>query len=243
MSRFLQRLAARSLGATPVLQPRRASRFEATEASGIQETTQEGTAAVPSPSPSSPAQPPVLPASKPEPQGPIGPLPPRQNAAERTLELTPQPLPLPKGLLPPSPAPGQVKPFSEEEGPREKAPLLIFREPELRLQPVPVPVPGAESRLEPLLVERRIPEVPPGLAEPSRREPRPPDLAPQRRPHGSRSPAAPLPTARPEDVHISIGRIEIRALPAAPVKAPRPSQEATPSKLDSYLLQRGRRTS
>src|SRR5664279_3949524 len=41
MNPFFERLAARSLGAMPVLQPRRASRFEATDSSGAVEVVTE----------------------------------------------------------------------------------------------------------------------------------------------------------------------------------------------------------
>ncbi|WP_143109317.1 hypothetical protein [Dyella sp. OK004] len=72
--------------------------------------------------------------------------------------------------------------------------------------------------------------------------------APARRPESSRSAAASsgLPHSETGEttVHVSIGRLEVRAAPAAMTAAtPRRQDAARPSSLDEYLRERGKQTS
>jgi hypothetical protein len=63
--------------------------------------------------------------------------------------------------------------------------------------------------------------------------------APSRRPREAGTPLAQSQPEQREDIHVTIGRIEIRALPSKVAQTPRRSQESGPSLLDTYLRQRG----
>ncbi len=226
MNPFLQRLAARSLEALPVLQPRRASRFEATEPSGgpevIAET--ESSPAARTTAASVAFQEMALPAPKPASLEAAGPPPPRRDS-DRT-----------KPLIFSLPEPAQKTPASGDVVPRGHAPLLAAPESSILLQPVRVPGPAPES-WKPLAEPIR--EVQPLLVESSRTLMLA-DLPQQQRP-GGLAPTLPSSTEHREDIHISIGRIEIRAIPSKVAQEPRRIQEGAPSTLDTYLQQRGSR--
>ena len=117
-------------------------------------------------------------------------------------------------------------------------PALVAPEPEFLLPSSPAAA-AADPTTEKFLLERRIREVQPLLVEHTGHETALPNLAPSRRPDPDR-PLAAAAVERREDIHISIGRVEIRALPSTQA-APRRSQEAAPSRLETYLQQRGRR--
>jgi hypothetical protein len=211
----------------PVLQPRRASLFEATETSGALEVQSES---VTSPAlqsaaslPASVLAQPAPMAASPEAAGP----PPRH----RDIAMVMPP--------PPSPEPDHESFSDLENFLRGQTPLLTPPETSIQLPIVHLPVPEAEPRMRPVPFEAPSREALPLLVAPSypalRSEP-----ALTRRSEGGLS----APLARPEsreDIHISIGRIEIRALPPKAAPASRRAPESRPSALDSYLQQRGSR--
>lgn len=224
MSRFLQRLAARSLEALPVLQPRRASRFEPTESSGVSEAAVE-TESTPVRPPevsvvSQAMVPPPLKAAAPEAAGP-----PRTRDSDTRKPLTPA-------------LPEPVRDRSPLEPPSllEEAPLLAAPAPTLQL-PIRVPAPAPEPWRSPV---GPVQPAPPLLAESARVPALTPPPQAQHRTTGQ-APALLVPMERREDIHISIGRIEIRALPAKAAPAPRKGPADKPSPLDTYLQQRGSR--
>ena len=227
MSAFLQRLAARSLAALPVLEPRRATRFEPAEAPASDESpVLSGPAAARPPVAERPAPP--APAFKPTGDAPE----PRANRSQEgfaELRDTPPAAPRLMGVEPP---PAVV--IHHHEAPLLVAEPLLAHPLEAAADPAPAPMiqpslPLLESR-PPAQLLARLPQTP--MAMP---------------PRGSRPAAGPLAaalsTAPQEEVHISIGRIEIKALPA-PGQPPRSRAGANgaPSTLDTYLQQRGRRT-
>jgi len=229
MNRFIQRLAARSLGALPVLTPRRASRYEAAAASALPEERAEiappplAAPPQPLPPPAPPTASEAVPAAREQPRVKARePMP--TPATVVVIRQTLEGLPGPEILVP---APPQAPlPAVAAQGGREVA-----------AQPGETIVLEREAVVERLLLERNIHEVRSLLVPPGVREP---VLAPTRRPGGAQ-PLPPSQAAPREEVHITIGRVEIRGLPPQAAQ-PRP-REAAPSKLDGYLQQRGRRTS
>ncbi|HJV48385.1 MAG TPA: hypothetical protein VJ549_03825 [Geothrix sp.] len=225
---FLERLAARSLEALPVLQPRRASRFEATVLGGVDEGSAEETLGS-SPKPQdptariqSPDQPPAIP-----------------KAIEAAGPPPPRPRFRPEAPVPPIPAPLRGSSPRIEDVLRPTAPLLGPTGPPLSLpKALPAALP-AESRTAALPGERPSREARPLLMEPARALPLLETFPISKR--EAAAAAAMAPPAPGEDVHISIGRIEIRALPAKAAAAPRRPQDSRPSSLDTYLQQRGGR--
>ncbi|GLH74131.1 hypothetical protein GETHLI_26330 [Geothrix limicola] len=228
MTPFLERLAARSLGAMPVLQPRRASRFEATDTSGAPEVVAETESSSPvraaeAPAPSQVFVPATATSRAPEAAGP----PPPRREPSQDLGTPAKPALTHEVFTP------------EIERPREKAPLLAAPEPVFRLHEVQVPASPASLPPSPLLPFSQAREAQPLLAasphHPAFAEPLP---AQRREPKAALPPPSP---ERREDIHISIGRIEIRALPTKAPQAPRRTAESPASTLDAYLQQRSHR--
>jgi hypothetical protein len=224
VSAFLQRLAARSLSALPVLEPRRAARFEPAAAPVAPETPMLA-------GPASTSQ-------SPEP-GLV--VPSHAATAQDEAPKPTAPGPRPNPSLAPAVSRASAKSPAAEAAPvvvihHHEAPLLVA-EPilpthETSASPAPVAAPRPappllESRPAPQLLAR-LPQAPPAVRQ---------------GPRGSA--AGPLAATLPgrEDIHISIGRIEIKATPAAGgAPKARPAVNGAPSGLDTYLQQRGRRT-
>ena len=226
MNPFFERLAARSLGAMPVLQPRRASRFEATVSSGAVElVTEPGTS-------------PTARQTDPPVQSRV--LTQEATASGSREAAGPPPLRSVPSLNPST----HAEPLSmHETSPREvrisqeETPLLVSPEPAVLLQTIQIMPPMVEPPLKQSREEGPFQDVQSLLVE----APHPLLLPepPSRKPREAGTPSAQSQPEQREDIHISIGRIEIRALPSKAAQTPRRSQESGPSMLDTYLRQRG----
>jgi hypothetical protein len=211
----------------PVLQPRRASRFEASEAPGATEVLAETEASPTTPRP----DPPALPRERTGTRAPSGPpvvagpplpsAPGQQPSTSTEPPAKPEPSPLDGGLL------------------QEFTPLLVSPEPAILFQTVQVAAPATEPPPQPSRADGPFRE-----AATLRVDGPQPRLLPEPPPARPREAGAPSARSQPEhreDIHISIGRIEIRALPAKAAPASRQPQASGPSTLDTYLQQRGGR--
>lgn len=133
------------------------------------------------------------------------------------------------------PAPVRSEPAPVAQPPR-RAPAVVPPLP--AAQPsvaaaIPAPPPVA-----PRLAVRRASEPLAARASTSQVLPAPQAL---RVPASRRESAPPAPIARAPDVHITIGRIEVRATTAAPSRTARDNGAAAPMSLDQYLNQRNRK--
>lgn len=226
MNPFFERLAARSLGALPVLQPRRAARFEAMDASRAVEMVTESEI-----SPTARQTDPPVSAQTPT----------REATASGTPEAA-RPLPLRSvpSLTPTAhaePLPRHETSSREVRMAQEETPLLVSPEPAILVQSIPVMPPKVEPPLRPSRDEGPFQEVRSLLVE----APHPLVLPepPSRRPRETGMPLTQSQPEQREDIHVTIGRIEIRALPSKVAQTPRRTPESAPSMLDTYLRQRG----
>lgn len=228
MNPFLERLAARSLEAMPVLQPRRASRFETTDTSGALDPD-PGLGAQPIAQVGVPALTAQPPAATSVPGSPMaaGPLPMRREGIVNLADSLPAPLPRPAADQP------------DREVHPEPTPLLVPPEPSILIQRVHVPAPLAEPRQASHLGNGPVRELQPLLVNAPQAS-----LPAEPRPLRSRDGGAPAPSPRlerQEDIHISIGRIEIRAVAPKTDSPSKRTPPGSPSSLDTYLQRRNGR--
>lgn len=252
MTGFLTQLVARGLGLADVARPRPVSRFEPLgsadaslpspalpEASAGIETADEAvTPAMTRPTPrrTQRPQPALSPFDDDAADEPLRPAPPTPRAHPATSAPA---TPAPRVTPPTLPAPRLAVEIRGDESSRANAappvPLSVRPTPEPASLPTVPDAPSVVAPPAPMpptprpLVERVLvqPEIRP-LAE----RPTPP------------SGAASLPPPAPSGptVHVTIGRLEVRALPPpTPGRSPRPAEPSPPVKLDDYLRQRGGR--
>lgn len=251
MSDFLARLAARAIGGEATLAPRLPSRFEPLPHAPILPTVDDDTAATARHA-TAPADdtPPAV-----EPLHPPRTLPPmhddalRPARAEQPMTSVPSPT---VASVPDRAIPATVRAASPATPPmtvsiatpaRMPAPELAHAEPVMS-----PPVQPRQIRIAPPRVEAVSP--PSGSLLPSA----PVFASPRSEPARDRSDHAatirPRPTAAANRtpatsepvVHVSIGRLEVRAAPAAAAPARR-RDEPRPASLDDYLRQRGGKAS
>lgn len=252
MTDFLHRLALRTVAPEQLVRPRLPSRFERGGPVSFEEEAFETTAAE-RPSPSSPGQPRVPAVASLREHEP----PPRERTPERAQASAPVP--------PPVAARGEKSPKPPDPQPRRRAETRTRREvvqqvtAETRL----VDVPGPRVAADPVPVEAtaatREPETPAAPPPPAERLPADPPAAVhvrtletrtaaaservvvrERLPRRERASAA---AAAEPTINVSIGRVEVRAVPA-PAHQP-PTRAAAPAAkpLDEYLREQaeGRR--
>ena len=245
MSDFLDRLAARAIGGEAALAPRLPSLFEPLARAPSMATADEGEAPartrdasrLPPPAAAPPPRPPVPARELIEPRAP------RPSPAE------PAPLPLPAraaadapgASMPPSRAAAPARAMAAEPSPARSAPDSAVA--------TPTSVAPRAARLTPVRHESMQPPAAIGALLPAPT----PVFATT---HAATAPAQPGRTAAMRlrrdaqaaqgnraggepVVHVSIGRLEVRAAPAA-VAPPRRRDGPQPGSLDDYLRQRGK---
>ncbi|MGN6706159.1 MAG: hypothetical protein ACTHJO_08875 [Rhodanobacter sp.] len=248
MSDFLDRLAARAIGSDATLAPRLPSLFEPLPRAPIMPSLDEREAPA-RPRDASPARP-VAPNAAPPPRA-LAPVP--ESIAPRTARNTPAehaPLPMPERVaadaprapMPPPPrAAVPVRAMSAEPARAASAPERAAasspsvsprqsRVAPARQEAVRTPAPGGALLPAPVPVFATTGGTPapvrPGHAAAMH------STRNAQADHGNRAGSEPV-------VHVSIGRLEVRAAPAA-AAPPRRREEAQPSSLDDYLRQRGK---
>lgn len=227
MNDFLTRLAQRSMGAAPLISPRLPSLFAPPEEPNIGITdpaavigTAQGTTIAPAPAPShatAPAAPPHI-----EPRASVYPLQDtvtpeaaiKQNAARRSERTEPHVEPAPTPLVPNVQANTPAVPQPAHTA----SPFAPLAEP--RAESGNQDGRAAPGPWLPLLPQRK---TEPAAVLPAMADDRPAAQA---------APAAPT-------VHITIGRVEVRANIATPPAAPRPRTASQPALSLSDYLKRG----
>ena len=242
MSDFLDRLAARAIGGETALAPRLPSLFEPLQRTPIVSLAEEGE----TPSRHSAAATPAAPAAVPAPSTPLDML--AQQTVGRAMPVDSIPAsaavatPLPRDATRPSPvASAPVPPPAVERAvapsaatspvgalPSSPVPPRQTRITVDRHEPLPPPSSGSLLST-PTLVFSTSPGVP-APVRPSTGAAR----HARATPIGARSETASEPV-----VHVSIGRLEVRA-PPAPAAPTRHREQPRPGSLDDYLRQRGK---
>ncbi|MGB3461143.1 hypothetical protein [Rhodanobacter lindaniclasticus] len=249
MSDFIDRLAARAIGGEAALAPRLPSLFEPLQRAPVMAMADEGEAPVRARDTG--PMPPAASATTPPPSPPVPAKELIEARAARTASAEQAPLPLPGRAAtdtPPAPMPP----------PRAAAPVRAMAAEPSRVTPVsertaatPSPVSPRESRIAPSRHEAAHPPTAAGALLPAPApvfattnglpaSSQPDRAAAMRRPRDvpagreSRTSSEPV-------VHISIGRLEVRAAPTA-AAPPRRRDGPRPSSLDDYLRQRGKAT-
>ncbi|MDE2154824.1 MAG: hypothetical protein KGJ32_02855 [Xanthomonadaceae bacterium] len=249
MSDFLDRLAARALGSETTLTPRLPARFEPRQGSPIMPLP-PGEADARQPMHGAPPTNAVAAAidrSRPQRASAVpGHGEPHIMATppERVVASLPSgdAVRIPHRDAPPAPA--VAAPAASRIHQRSAPPATSPRQPDV-LRPA-APVQPRQVRIAPDRAEpatRASTDVPPPLFSPETHAL--PAAQAAGRSRASRAPRdRPVPSARADDtagetvVHVSIGRLEVRAAAAA-VAAPRRQDGQRPSSLDDYLRQRG----
>jgi hypothetical protein len=268
MSGFFESLAARARGEAPAVRPRLPGIFESSAAEGFEQTEVFVEAARPdaaAPVQAAPPavaevrhywEPPERPSAAPvpgqaaEPAQPAAP-PPRGVAPEDAAEpsrpvptaLPPQPAPARDATPPPAPATVQA---TQDRGRHDDTPPAPVR-------PASVQRPRDDLTVRTVPVTARAASMPPNLAPPPADLPPPGLTSPPARsgareivPQVARArPAPPQPVAAPRQeettVHVSIGRIEVRAVQPPPEARPREPAKSAVMSLDEYLRSRRER--
>ncbi|MFC5526868.1 hypothetical protein ACFPPA_14095 [Rhodanobacter ginsengisoli] len=244
MSDFLDRLASKAIGSETALVPRLPSLFEPSRRAPILPLGDEGDA--PSRGREVPAATNALPAApQVQPTHAAGPAKWRRAQA---MPIDPPPVSMPELAVAPAQRPSSaIEPASRSTPPPERlaAPSIGEHPDTTRL---PSPVSPRQTRLAPA---RQAP-APPSACGSLRPAPTPmpvfaaPRAGPAPAPSGQaaarRAPAVPVASATGASsepvVHVSIGRLEVRAA-AATGDGPRRRDGPRPSSLDDYLRQRG----
>ena len=246
MSDFIDRLAARAIGSGAALAPRLPSLFEPLQRAPVMAMADEGEAPVrardtgPKPPAASAATPP------PRPRMPAHAL--IEPRTARTAPAEQAPLPLPGRAA-------TDTPHAPTPPPRAAAPVRAMAAEPSRVTPVsertaarPSPVSPRESRIAPSRHEAAHPPTAAGALLPV---PAPVFATTNGLPASSQLGRAAM--CRPRDVpagrasrtssepvvHVSIGRLEVRAAPAV-ATPPRRRDGPQPGSLDDYLRQRGK---
>lgn len=249
MSDFIDRLAARAIGGEAALVPRLPSLFEPLSRAPLMAMADEGE--LPARARDASTMPPTAPEATLPPRAPV---PARESIEPRIARIAPAahaPLPVPERVatdapqapLPPPRAAVPVRAMAS-------APSRVTSVPE-RTTATPSPVSPRASRIAPDRHEAMRPAAAAGALLPA---PAPvfatkngaPAATPSRRAAAMRPPGG-APAGRESRigsepvVHVSIGRLEVRAAPVA-AAPPRRRDGPRPSSLDDYLRQRGKAT-
>jgi hypothetical protein len=245
MSDFLDRLAVRAIGSGPLLAPRLPSLFEPLQRAPIMPVFEAGEATPPRRETAPAAT--VSPAAVPPrvAHAPVTATPPGSAVARTVTDPTPAPMPphaaasAPDTVTPRAPIAAATSPPVTE---RAVPPPTPPRTADVR---APQPVRPRHTRIEADPVQATT-SAPPtsGALLPASTPVFAAASAPARSSHAAmRPPAAHTGTANASAepaVHVSIGRLEIRAAPASTTPARR-RDGPQPSSLDDYLRQRGRK--
>ncbi|WP_426688224.1 hypothetical protein [Rhodanobacter ginsengiterrae] len=248
MSDFLDRLAARALGSETALVPRLPSLFEPSQRTSIMPPSDDGEAVPRHRETGSAAT--VAPTTVPTrlPQAPVVAMADGSHVAPSAVEPVAAPpravADLPRAAVQPAPI-GAAAPTPSPVIGRPVASSTVLRPAEVS---APLPVRSRQTRIaaEPTETVVPSPQSPPssGALLPAPTPVFGAAAAPARssRSAASRSPAGPAGAGSSSGepvVHVSIGRLEVRAAPAA-ATPPRRRDGPQPSSLDDYLRQRGK---
>lgn len=247
MSDFLDRLAARAIGGESTLAPRLPSLFEPLQRAPAMPLADEGEA--PAPRRDAGAAAPAVPIATPSPRELARATEPAERIAASVAPADRMATPVPARAVASSPhepmAPPRIMPTPAHSAVAEQSVTPVALE-----RPVasPSPVPPRQVRVAPTPQETARAPAPNGVLLPA---PVPVFAMPRAAPARSeRNVAAQTAAARAESkaavaaepvVHVSIGRLEVRAAPAA-AAPPRRRDGPQPSSLDDYLRQRGKAT-
>lgn len=247
MSDFLDRLASRAIGREPMLEPRLPSLFEPAQhaplispkadETGVRESRREADSATVGETFAPRANP--APAAQPAATEPVRRMAPRRDAAPSA----------PQASGDPSPAAARAVAIAPTRSPVETdvhpQPTAATSLPLSHVVPAPVqprgrhvvPSPPDVAQPSPAAVGVLLPSRPSGIASSRASDPgeNGQRASATRAGHAAADAARHLPSE--PVVHVSIGRIEVRAAPAV-TAAPRARDVARPSSLDDYLRQR-----
>lgn len=252
MSDFLDRLTARAVGGEATLAPRLPSLFEPAQHAPILPPANDGTEALQrrNAMPSSEAAPAATPLRPPHATSPVQaealrPAPIAQPAAQMpTPRATSVPAQAPPAALPAmSPTtPTTAMPTVARDGVPQPGPAHAASAAATPVQALQTRIAATHAAAEPVPGGSLLPPPAPVFAMPrSAPEPAQAGHAAALRLRAAQAANPVVAATREPVVHVSIGRIEVRAAPAATTPARR-RDEPRPTSLDDYLRQRGKAT-